>query len=134
MNKIIPFRLKPGQDLKKSCFAFLVEQSLKSGAIISAVGSLRQACLRLAGAKETITLTGPFEITSLSGTLSLDGVHLHISLSDRKGQMIGGHLMDGCLIETTAEIVVVLMEDYVFTRTQDPETGYKELRINSPSQ
>ena len=39
-----------------------------------------------------------FEIIGLTGTFSRnDGCHVHISLSDSKGNAIGGHLIDGTI-------------------------------------
>jgi hypothetical protein len=49
---------------------------------------------------------GKHEIVSLVGTLALDGDHLHIAVSDSTGRTIGGHLMEGSLVYTTAEIAV----------------------------
>ena len=64
------------------------------------------------------------------GTLSLDGCHIHISVSDESLQTYGGHLMPGCLVNTTAEIVILELGSYTFKRVEDDETGYKELMIN----
>ena len=74
-------------------------------------------------------LTGPFEILSLNGTLSLDGVHLHLCISDHKGQTYGGHLLDNCLIHTTCELVIAEIPGHTFTRELDPQTKYMELKI-----
>jgi predicted DNA-binding protein with PD1-like motif len=61
--------------------------------------------------------------------LSTEGSHLHISLSDSTGTTIGGHLVDGCHVYTTAEIVLGIMPDYRFAREQDSASGYKELTV-----
>ena len=68
-----------------------------------------------------------FEIVSLTGTFSReDGCHLHISLADAKGDVIGGHLIDG-VIFTTCEVVLGTAEGVEFVREMDSETGYKEI-------
>ena len=72
---------------------------------------------------------GPFEIVSAEGTVSSDGVHIHISISDAEGRVFGGHLGEGCIINTTAEIGI-LKSDKTLKRIFDPETGYKELIID----
>jgi hypothetical protein len=123
------FRLTPGQDLKQELQSVVSSQGLGAAVVLSGVGSLQVACLRLAEAKELKTFPGPFEIVSLTGTLSQEGVHLHISLSDREGKTIGGHLVDGCVIHTTAEIVLLEQEQLEFTRRDDTATGYKELVV-----
>ena len=58
-----------------------------------------------------------------------DGIHLHISITDSSGKTIGGHLVDGCLIYTTAEIVIGDAKGLTFSREQDEQTGFKELKI-----
>ena len=40
-----------------------------------------------------------------------------------------GHLRPGCLVNTTAEIVLAELPDTVFTRERDEATGYEELAI-----
>lgn len=71
-----------------------------------------------------------FEIVSLMGTLSEDDVHLHLSVSDEEGKTIGGHLKNGCIVNTTAEICILALDDYKFTREFDENTSYDELVVN----
>lgn len=125
------FRLSPGQDLKKELQAVVDSEQLKAALVLSGVGSLSVATLRLAEAKAAKTFTGPFEIVSLTGTLHPQGLHLHISISDGEGKTLGGHLLDGCLINTTAEIVLLEQVGLEFLRETDTATGYKELVIKT---
>jgi uncharacterized protein len=130
MMKILALRLRPGQDVGQELSRFVRANSLQASFIITCVGSLRQAALRLANRSETTIYEDKFEIVSLVGTLDAAGYHLHISLSDGQGHMIGGHLMEGCLVYTTAEIVLGEANQLVFSRPFDPETGYPELEIS----
>jgi uncharacterized protein len=125
--KIFPIRLHPGDDLKQALVSFTNQNNLQAGLILTCVGSLTQAALRLANQPGTTILNGHFEIVSLVGTLGIDGPHLHISISDSNGVTTGGHLQDGSLIYTTAEIVLGELEDWLFKRAIDPETTYDEL-------
>lgn len=120
-------RLRPGDDLKRSLQKFVADMS--AGAIVTCVGSLKHAAIRLANQKETRIYEDKFEIVSLTGTLSQDGLHLHIALSDSEGKTIGGHLAEGCTVYTTAEIVVAAFPDLRFTREQDAQTGFRELCV-----
>ncbi len=127
--KTFAIRLSPGDDLKTSLIEFADEKKLKAGSLLTCVGSLSGACFRVAGAGETIKLKGQFEIVSLVGTLCLDDVHLHISISGEEGHVFGGHLKEGCKIDTTAEIVVGDLGSTHFSREFDEKTGYEELKI-----
>lgn len=130
---LVAKRLTPGKDLKQTIIEFAAEKNIAAGAIISAVGSLSIANIRMAGAQpdkqDVRELAGPFEIVSLIGTVGIDGEHLHISLSDKDGKVIGGHLKDGCLVETTVELVITVEDRLEFRRDVDPTTGFKELSV-----
>ncbi len=83
------------------------QHKIKSGWIVTCVGSVTQASLRMANANFKKVWNGHFEIVSLVGTLSpKKGSHLHMSISDAEGNCFGGHLLEGNLIYTTAEIVI----------------------------
>lgn len=122
-------RLTPGDDLKDAVTKFVRERGLSAGIILTCVGSLAEASLRFAGQDETTTLSGPFEILSLVGTLSPEGAHLHIALADKEGRVVGGHVQVGCLVYTTAELVIGELSGVTFLRTFDTVTGYEELEV-----
>lgn len=126
---VIAMRLYPGQDLRQTLLKFCLDRQLDAACIVTCVGSLSAASVRFADAPEAELLEGPFEIISLVGTLSRHGCHLHIALADARGEVIGGHLRDGAIIHTTAEVVLGLVAGIVFKRKQDARTGYRELSI-----
>ena len=123
------FRLKPGEDLFDSIQAFAMERQVEAGCILSGVGSLAQATLRLADRKNTSGHDGPFEIVSITGTVSVHGSHLHLSVSSGDGTTIGGHVDSGCKVYTTAEIVIAAFEDVVYKREYADDSGYEELAV-----
>jgi len=123
------FRLKPGQDLKAGIQQLVTEGQIKAGWISTCVGSLTEYSIRFANQPNGSTDTGHFEIVSLTGTVSINGSHIHISISDSTGKTIGGHLMDGCKIYTTAEIVILSSEQYEFKREKDGSTPWEELQV-----
>jgi uncharacterized protein len=125
------FRLTPGQDLFDSIQAFVMEKHVQAGCILSGVGSLRRASLRLADRDHNSEYKGPFEIVSITGTLSVHGSHLHISIADGDGRTIGGHFESGCKIYTTAEIVIAVFNDVIYKRELAEDSGYEELAVYS---
>src|SRR5512141_1225642 len=96
------FRLKSGQDLFDAIQVFAKERHIEAGCVLSGVGSLKRAALRLANRDSYSVYNGHFEIVSITGTVSIHGSHLHISISDEDGKTIGGHFESGCKIYTTA--------------------------------
>ena len=129
-NRVYALRLLPGQDLKQEIVNFAKANDLQAGYIITCVGSLKKATLRLANQPSTTTWDDKFEIVSLVGTLSANqGVHLHASISDGTGKTIGGHVTDGNIIYTTAEIVIGEASDLRFVRKLDSLTTFNELFI-----
>ena len=127
------FRLTPGQDLFDSIDAFVKEKSIQAGCVLSGVGSLTHTTLRLANREYYSEYDGFFEIVSITGTISIHGSHLHMSVSDGDGNTIGGHLESGCRIYTTAEIVIAVFEDLVYQREFAEDSGYEELVVCKPS-
>lgn len=123
------FRLSPGQDLFDSIQAFVMKKQVQAGCILSGVGSLSQATLRLADREYNSEYTGPFEIVSITGTLSVHGSHLHMSISDGEGRTIGGHFESGCKIYTTAEIVIAVFPESIYKRELAQDSGYEELAV-----
>jgi hypothetical protein len=125
------FRLKPGDDLFMSIEGVVQEKKIEAGCVLSGVGSLTRAVLRLANRDFYSEYNGHFEIVSLTGTVSLHGSHLHMSISDGDGRTIGGHLVPGCIIYTTAEIVLAVFPDVVYKRELlENDSGYEELVVH----
>lgn len=126
--KIHTFRLKPGQDFFDSLEEYIKQNNIQAGALLSAVGSLTHATLRLANKSAYNEYVGHFEIVSITGTVSIHGSHVHISISDGEGKTIGGHLVSGCKIYTIAEIVIAEFEDVIYKRELfENDSGYEEL-------
>lgn len=129
INTIYALRLIPGQDLRVEIENFAKLNNIKAGFIITTVGSLKKAALRFSDKPDTTILDDKFEIVSLVGTVSVNGGHLHISLSDKDGKTIGAHLQKGSEVYTTAEIIIGEAEELEFKREDDKTSGYKELVI-----
>jgi predicted DNA-binding protein with PD1-like motif len=129
-------RLKEGQDLKQGITDYVLANKLSSATILTAVGSLSKATIRMAGAapdKQDIrAYDGSFEIVSLVGTIAQDGgAHLHMAISDANGQVMGGHLKEGSIVHTTVELVIANDSGLTFKRVLDDDTGFDELQIVS---
>lgn len=125
----LPLRLSPGQDLRQALEAALATEGARAAFVLSGVGSLSEARLRLAGAEAPAALTGQIEILTLSGSVSENGAHLHAALSLADGSVLGGHVAHGCVVRTTAEILLAVLPEWEFRRMADHATGFPELVI-----
>jgi predicted DNA-binding protein with PD1-like motif len=131
--KTLPIRLTPGQDLRAALEAAVQGQNCRAAFVLSGIGSLSTAGIRLAGADQPTRLTGSMEILTLSGTVAEGGdktaSHLHMAISTATGQALGGHVAPGCIVLTTAEVLLALLPDWHFSREPDAYTGYDELVV-----
>jgi hypothetical protein len=125
--RTLVLRLNPGDDLRASLDIALGQGGGEAAFVVSGIGSLRGASIRFAGAEHPARIEGDLEILTLAGSLSPDGSHLHISVSDAQGRVLGGHAAPGCTVRTTAEILIAELPDWRFARTLDARTGYAEL-------
>jgi len=123
------FRLVKGQDLKLSLQEYCVNHHINAGIILSGVGSVDTLKLRMAKAVETKLYNKDFEIVSITGTIARGKAHIHLSLSDEDGNVVGGHLVNGTIVNTTCEVVLMELDNYDFSREFDKNTGYNELVI-----
>lgn len=124
------FRLHRGDDLRLSIEQYAVEHGLKAAVILSCVGCVHGARLRDASGVNIRALDGHYEIVSATGTVSKDRTHIHVSLAGEDLAVVGGHLTEGCTVNTTAEVVLLELADVLFTGAFDPQTGYTELEIS----
>jgi len=125
----LPYRLAPGEDLKDALEQRFAESGVGAAFVVSGIGSLDRAAVRYAGEPDAALIEGRFEILTLQGTLSADGAHLHMAISDARGRVSGGHIKRGCRIATTAEVLIAVLPGLRFAREADAATGYAELVV-----
>jgi uncharacterized protein len=129
--RALPLRFAPGTDLRAALASVLANQGCDAGFVLQGIGSLSTARIRLAGKDKLEELHGDLEILTLAGSLSTNGAHLHVSVSEADGRVIGGHMGPGCVVRTTAEVLVGLLPGHRFTREHDDQTGYPELVVSA---
>jgi predicted DNA-binding protein with PD1-like motif len=52
-----------------------------------------------------------------------------MSISDKNGKTIGGHLCNNNKVYTTVEVIILEISNLFFDRDDDSQTKYKELKI-----
>ncbi len=125
----LPVRLNPGDDLRRALEGLVQGTDQPAAFVLSGIGSLINARLRFAGEPDEATIHGPLEIISIAGSLTAEGAHLHMSVSDSMGRVSGGHVGYGNIVRTTVEALLVQLPAWSLSREPDAATGYKELFI-----
>ena len=127
-----PLRLHPGDDVRSVLVKVVSDRGDAPAFLVSGIGSLTEARLRFAGQSDDAIIPGPLEIISISGSVTSSGAHLHMSVSDGQGRVLGGHVGFGNIVRTTVEALLVFLPGWNLSRAPDPVTGFDELVIVSP--
>lgn len=120
-------RLRRGDDLLRAVCDLAKEHNISAGVVLSAVGCISKGVVRDASGVTLRQINEPCEIVSLNGTISAVRCHLHIALSKEDLSTVGGHLVEGCIINTTCELVIGILDGWEIGTEYDAETGYDEL-------
>ncbi|NQW38115.1 MAG: DUF296 domain-containing protein, partial [Cyanobacteria bacterium] len=105
-----PLHLEAGSDVRLTLEQF-ARQSNATGFVLSVVGNLSRAAFACPDRPAATIISGELEIITLQGTISPNGVHLHLSFSDTDCQVWGGHLEPGTLVLRGADLLVGLLEE-----------------------
>ena len=120
-------RLKRGEDLMESIKALCRVKNIRAGVVLSGVGCILRGRVRDASGTNIRDITEHCEIVSLNGTVSTQRCHIHIALSKEDLSTVGGHLCQGCIVNTTCELVIGELPGIDYGVEADAETGYDEL-------
>ncbi|CAN5715828.1 hypothetical protein BH11PSE13_BH11PSE13_11090 [soil metagenome] len=129
--RTLPVRLRRGDDLRRALEAVVAAEGVAAAFVLSGIGSLRPAAIRFAGVDGLMKIDSDSEVLTLAGSIGAGGSHLHMSLSDAEGRVIGGHVGYGCTVRTTAEVLLMLLPEWRFSREFDAATGFAELVISA---
>ena len=136
IENIIAIRLSPGTDVLEGILDTCKKYMIKDGIIMSALGSWRKVTFcnptdlpnGKKGYGEPIVLEGVYEVVNLAGMIchDTDGnilPHVHLTLSDEKGNAYGGHILPGCEVLLTTDIVIGSFTGIEMGRRFDEELG-----------
>jgi len=134
-GRFLVSRLERGSDLLASIRAAAEESGVRAG-LITCIGGLSRARLGFytgSGRYEALEIEGPLELVACVGNIALGPggeliVHAHVCVADREGHAYGGHLLEGCPVEPTAELIIIELSGAELRRELDEETGLKLLR------
>jgi len=142
ISKVVVIRISPGSDVIEGIAEACKTLNIKSGSVISCIGSLRRTSFMIAvplnnkigaGYGNPIRVEGPIELLSGQGTIGQEEngelfVHLHAVVSDKDGCLHGGHVVKGeNPVLITCELTVAHIEGIQLTKSYDPEIDMRVL-------
>lgn len=112
-------RIDKGEEITEQVRVIAEKERIKL-ATVEALGALNDFTVGVFNTEEkqyyANRFQGPFEIVSLTGTIStMDGAfyqHLHMSAGDEKGAVFGGHL-NRAVVSATCEMVIRVIDGEV---------------------
>jgi len=145
MGRVLTVRMAPGDDLFGTTVKICKEKNLKSGVILSVAASLRKATLRNVWkfpepfpindeCRIFTPINGPLELLQMSGNITQTEngdpylhAHVTISMGRPEATCFGGHLVEGCEIFSTCEMVIAEIDGIDFMRLMDKHTRVGEV-------
>jgi len=129
LKRSIIGQLPHGSDLHEALTQIVQKENIRLGRI-SGIGATTHAVVAFYDQNtqkyDPLEFPGGMEILNLQGNVSIrDGkpfVHVHLILSDAKGNVFGGHLLQGTKL-FACEVTVDEFEGSDLAREQDQETG-----------
>ena len=133
-GRVVIARLEPGEDILHAIEKVATANNIQSG-YISMIGAVTGVHLGYFDREEKLykefTVKEDLEIVSGIGNITMyDGnyvIHAHLVAADQTGKCYGGHLLEGCEVSVTIELVIT--EIPVLIRVIDDATGLKLLGI-----
>lgn len=134
--RVIFAKMEPGEDVFETIGAVAKEHGVRSGQL-SLIGAVSKAKLGYfhveASEYRDFTIDEDVEVVSCIGDISThEGnlvVHAHMIVADETGKCWGGHLMTGCKVSVTIELVIIETEIELI-RKRDDRTGLNLLHID----
>lgn len=138
-GRLVVARITPGTELVQGVEAVCEAYGIKSGVVVSAIGSLRKAAIHYIVRNEKdplgvspgpdLLMEGPVELGSCHGLVCEDEegkvvVHLHASVMDQTKKVYSGHVMEkGNPVAVTVEVSILEAENVRIVRRYDPKAG-----------
>jgi len=137
-GKLVFARLSEDEDVLETVTK-AAEKAKVSAGFFFLIGTLKKARMGFLreGKYETVEMNQPLEIVSCLGNISVKEnkvfAHAHISVSNDKGRVFGGHVMPRCVIGATGELVLMEAVDIELLRKFDDKTRLYLWAMGKPS-
>jgi predicted DNA-binding protein with PD1-like motif len=135
IGRICFTRLLENDDVAEAIKKHAQESNVKAGVFIL-IGALKQVVLGCYKEGEYVytRMSGHVEVASCIGDIAVDEkgeiiIHAHIVVSNERGEAFGGHLMKGCLVSPTAELVIIEATGVNLRKAFDQKTKLNLLQL-----
>jgi len=133
--RVLVGRLSEDVDLLSSLRKVVKKYNVRSG-IINLIGSLKKVRVGYYNREKSEYLSreadGFFELVSCMGNISWkEGepiIHIHMAVSNKDGEILLGHVLDGNIVDATVEYVIIEFKDLI-ERSFDESTGLNLLLV-----
>lgn len=146
--RVFVAKVEPDNDLLIALRDIVAKEGIKSGTILSCVGSLKRLKLRNLKTfpkqfpvkdenRFYRVIEKPFEILALSGNIAQKDtgevvIHAHIAVSSVRNEEVitmGGHLVEGNITYVMVEVIIAELEGIKMRRTWQTERKAWELAL-----
>jgi len=136
IKRVIFAKMEPGEDVLGAIEEVAKKHDVQSGQL-SLIGAVSKAKLgyfhREALEYRDFTIDEDVEVVSCIGDISTHEenpvIHAHMIVADEKGKCWGGHLLPGCEVSVTIELVIIETKAKLI-RKKDDLTGLNLLHIS----
>ena len=123
--EIIAIGFEPGEMLLESIREVIKKHDIVNGAVISGIGTLKNANLHhiehtnFPPDNHFFNIEKPLELVSVNGLIANGEPHLHVALTCGENEAFGGHLEDGSEVLYLAEIEIMKHNGLKMKRVYD---------------
>ncbi|TFF83731.1 DNA-binding protein [Candidatus Thorarchaeota archaeon] len=135
-KRVIVARMFPGEDVLETIESVAKKHGVESGQL-SLIGAIAGANLGYFDLENKqykhFSVEEDVEVVSCMGNISMHKgdlvVHAHMIVADDKGNCHGGHLLPGCKVSVTIELIITETEA-TLKREKDEKTGLNLLTVD----
>ena len=127
IEEIVCIGMSYGDDFHECIESVAQEQNIKSGVILSGIGTFYKARIHyithtsFPTEDRFVEMEGPIELCSVSGIIADGKPHMHCTMAVRGKELFAGHLEPGCKILYLGEAAIARLGGRILVREKHPE-------------
>lgn len=136
VSEMLLVRFDPGELLLEGLRELLRAEGVRTGVVISGIGTLSDCRLHQSVAgyppnlltrhQDYLEFKGSYEIASIQGIIADGEPHLHLTICEGE-RTVAGHLEEGCVVMTLAELAILRIDGAPIRRLVQGEAKIKQI-------